>query len=313
MGASFLVSTFLLVLALQAPTPAPTEPGSTADAQKKEAHKKAVEAGRLIGGGVWKQALALAREAVAADPDSAEAHYVLALAYEAGGDLEAAETEYKKMGLLAPESLLEVSLARLYLRQGRLAEAEQQARRAVEKNRWVPQPHLSLGAVAMRKKDYPAAIAAFSKAVDVDPRDWNARLSLADAYRQAGRWDEALAQYSQAQALKPDHPEALLGRAQTWEQMGRPGEAIAAYEKALEVAPGVVAVQHRLARLYLTVGDPAFKKPQRALELATSAAEATEWKNAAILETLADAYFQAGDPDRARQIREKAKALASPP
>ena len=184
------------------------------------------------------------------------------------------------MGLLAPDSLLEVSLARLYLRQGRLAEAEQQAHRAVKKNRWVPQTHLALGTVAMRKKNYPTAIAAFSKAVGVAPRDWNARLSLADAHRHAQDWDEALAQYAQALVLKPHHPEGLLGKAKTWEQMGRPAEAITGYEKALEAAPNLLMAQYNLARLYLTVTDPVLADPQRAVELATAAAEATGWKNA---------------------------------
>ncbi len=261
----------------------------------------------MIGRGEWKQALELAREAVAADPAGAEARYALGLAHEASDDLAAAETEYKKM-VMAPEPLLELSLARIYLRQGRIAEAEQQARRAVEKNRWVPQTHLSLGAVAMRKKDYPAAIAAFTDAVEADARDWNARVSLADAYRQAGRWDEALTHYAQAQSLEPDRPEALLGRAQTWEQMGRPGEAIAAYEKLIEVAK-TPALQLRLARLYLGLTDAALQKPARAVELAAAAVEATGWKDAAALDTLAEAHARSGDPERARQVREKARGL----
>ena len=302
MGLSLLIPLLLSLFLLQATAP---------PLDSVQAHKKAVEAGRLIGQGEWQQALVLAKEAVEADPTSAEAHYALALAYEAAGDLEAAEAEYKKMGLLAPDSLLEVSLARLYLRQGRLAEAEQQAHRAVEKNRWVPQPHLALGAVAMRKKDYPTAIAAFSKAVEVAPRDWNARLSLADAHRHAQGWDEALVQYAQALVLKPNHPEGLLGKAQTWEQMGRPAEAIAAYEKTLEAAPNLLMAQYNLARLYLTVTDPLLANPQGAVELATAAAEATGWKNAAILKTLADAFARAGKPARAQQVREKAKALTS--
>ena len=61
-------------------------------------------------------------------------------------------------------------------------EAEQESRRAIAKNRWVPQPHLSLGAVMLRKKDYVGAIAAFSEAVKISPQDWSARLSLADAF-----------------------------------------------------------------------------------------------------------------------------------
>ncbi len=314
MGFAFLITPLLSLALLQQPGAPATgaAPAPAPGAEKKEAHKKSVEAGLLLGHGELKRALELAQEAVAADPESAEAHYVLGMALEAAGDLEAAESEYKKMGLQAPESLLEVSLARLYLRQGRLAEAEQQARRAVEKNRWVPQVHLTLGAVAMRKKNYAAAITAFTNAVDLNPRDWNARVSLADACRQARRWDDALTHYGQALARKPDLPEALLGKALTWEQMGRQAEAIAAYEKALETVPDLLAAQINLARLYLSVQDQALAKPARALELAKAAAEATEWKNAAVLETLADAYARNGDAVLAQEIRERAKALAPP-
>ena len=291
---------------------APAPPAQPDEVARREAGRKAAEAARLIERGDWKQARQLAREAVEADPTSAETHYVLGMSYEAAGELEAAEAEYKKMGPFAPEPLLELSLARLYLRQGRLEEAEQQSRRAVEKNRWVPQPFLSLGAVAMRKKDYSAAIDAFAKAVEVAPGDWNARLSLADAYRNADHWDEALTEYSEALARKPDLIEALLGKAQTWERMGRAAEAIAGYERTLEAAPGLAAAQFRLARLYATAADPALRKPQRAVELAKAAAETTDWKNREVLDALARAYDAAGDPAQAQQTRERIKQLPAP-
>jgi tetratricopeptide (TPR) repeat protein len=315
-----VVSACVLVLAVAGATgagPAPAQQQAGAPAQpdesaRKEARRKAAEAAKLLERGDWKQARQLAREAVEADPTSPQTHYVLGMSYEAAGELEAAEAEYKKMGPFAPEPLLELSLARLYLRQGRLEEAEQQSRRAVEKNRWVPQPFLSLGTVAMRKKDYSAAIDAFSKAVDVAPGDWNARLSLADAYRNADHWDEALTEYSEALARKPDLIEALLGKAQTWERMGRAAEAIAGYERTLEAAPGLAAAQFRLARLYATAADPALRKPHRALELAKAAAETTEWKNREVLEALARAWDTAGDAAQAQQTRDKIKQLPAP-
>jgi superkiller protein 3 len=319
------VSTAVLLAALLGQSPAPSPPATarpagdlaragapqaTPEDLKKQAHQKAMEAGRLIERGELKQAEALAREAVAADPESAETHYTLGLCYEAQGNLAQAEAEYKKMGVYAPEPLLELSLARLYLRQGRLDEAEQQARSAVKKNPWVPQPHLSLGAVAMRKRDYKIAIEEFSAAVQADPREWNSRISLADAYRAVGRFNDALTEYSQALALKPDHPEALLGQAQAWEQLARQAEAIAAYEKLLEVASNVPpGIKYRLAKLYNQVADPKVRNPQRAVELATAAADASNWENREVLQTLAEAYQSAGQPDKAREVLRKAERL----
>ncbi len=298
----------------QAAPPAAQQPAAGAEdaqkeAQKKEAHRKAVEAGRLIERGDLKQAMVLARQAVADDPDNAETHYSLGLCLEAAGNFDEAVAEYKKMGVYTPEPLLELSLARVYLRQGKLNEAEEQARRAVQRNPWVPQPHLSLGAVAMRKRDYKTAIESFSAAIEADPRDWNARISLGDAYRASGRFDEALTQYTQALALKPDHPEALMGRAETWEQLGKWSDAVTAFEKVLQVAPDMTIAQYRLARLYNTVPDPALQKPQRAIELAAKVAEATGWRNPGVLETLAIAYERAGQADKAREIRRQAAQL----
>jgi tetratricopeptide (TPR) repeat protein len=284
MPLAFPLFALAVLLTLQGGAPAQTAP----QPDRKTAERKASEAARLVAAGEIEKALAAAREAVAADPENPQGHYVLGLVHEAAGELDEAETEYKKMGIGAPEPLLQLSLARLYLRQGKISEAEVQARRAVEKNKWVPQPHLALGAVLMRKKDYPAAIAAFQEAVNADPRDATARLSLGDAYRHAGRVDDALSQYSQAEALAPNDPAPYVGRAQTWEQMGRPAEAIAAYEKSLQVRP-TVGAQYSLARLYLDAGDPRVQNPQRALELATAADEATGHRNPAIMETLENA------------------------
>lgn len=294
-------------------SPQPASPAAQqeppAEARKQEAHRKSMEVGRLIAAGDLKQAEALAREAVAADPENPETHYALGLCLEATGKLDEAVAEYKRMGVYAPEPLLELSLARIYLRQGKLEEAERQSRLAIAKNHWVPQPHLSLGAVAMRKRDYKTAIEAFSAAVDVEPRDWNARLSLGDAYRAVGRYDDALAQYTQALALKPDHPQALLGRAQAWEQLGRWVEAVTAYEKAIEADPDMVLAQYRLAHLYNIVPDPALQKRQRAIDLAQKAAEATEWRDRRILEILAVAYEQAGQAAKAREVRKRASQI----
>jgi tetratricopeptide (TPR) repeat protein len=312
---------FLAALCLAVPQPGVTgstrEPAAQAaapaappdEAARAEARRKARDAGRLLERGELGEALKLARQAVAADPTNAQTRYVLALVHEASGDLDEAEAEYRRMGVFAPEPLLELSLARLYLRQGRLADAEQQARIAVEKNRWVPQPHLSLGAVAMRKGEHALAIESFRNAVQADPGDAASRLSLGDAYRAAGRWDEALAEYAEALASRPSHPQALLGRAQTWEAMGRPGEAIVAYERALEANPDLLAAKWNLARLYLVVTEPRLQKPRRALELAKAAAEATRWESPEVLETLARAYAVQGDLARANEVRERIRAL----
>ncbi len=66
------------------------------------------------------------------------------------------------------------------------------------------------GIRALDKQDYPAAIAAFTRAVDADPNDYAARFHLALAQSLAGRAPEAIAGYRKALELKPGLYEAEL-------------------------------------------------------------------------------------------------------
>jgi len=66
---------------------------------------------------------------------------------------------------------------------------------------------------------------------------------------------------------------------------------------------------NQLAWLLLTADTPKLRDPLRALELATKAAKLTRYKNAAILDTLAEACFQNGDIENAIKHERAAAAM----
>lgn len=57
------------------------------------------------------------------------------------------------------------------------------------------------GTAALRAKDYPAAIAAFTKVLEIDPTNDNAALQLGQAYYRSGQFDEAVVALTKAQEL----------------------------------------------------------------------------------------------------------------
>jgi Tfp pilus assembly protein PilF len=60
-----------------------------------------------------------------------------------------------------------------------------------------------LGVPEFRQKE----MAAFQKAIDIDPKNWVAMINLATDYYADGEKDKAAVLYKKALELKPDHPE----------------------------------------------------------------------------------------------------------
>ena len=60
-----------------------------------------------------------------------------------------------------------------------------------------------LGAPELRQKE----MAAFQKAIEVDPKNWGAMINLATTYYADGQKGKAAPLFKKALELKPDHPE----------------------------------------------------------------------------------------------------------
>ena len=103
---------------------------------------------------------------------------------------------------------------------------------------------------------------------------------------------------------------ALLYRnlAMIHHQLGEHRKAVAAYETALSIQPDSPAALNNLAWILLTAPEKDLRDPQRALSLARRAVSLQ--RNAPFLDTLAEAYHQTGDRDRAVRAIEEALDLA---
>ena len=103
-------------------------------------------------------------------------------------------------------------------------------------------------------------------------------------------------------------PEILRALGDYLLSQGLEKEALMVYEKVLLMVPEDAWTLNNLAWLLLTARDPSLHQPSRALELAEKAAEREP--SPAILDTLAEAYFQNGRPREACSAALQALVLA---
>ncbi|MEG5031546.1 CHAT domain-containing tetratricopeptide repeat protein [Microcoleus sp. AT3-D2] len=82
--------------------------------------------------------------------------------------------------------------------------------------------------------DLEGAIAAYEKALEIDPKFDNAWCGLGNALKDLGRNSEAIAAYEKALEIDPKFHQAWCGLGNALRGLGRNSEAIAAYETALE-------------------------------------------------------------------------------
>jgi Flp pilus assembly protein TadD len=162
-------------------------------------------------------------EAVRLDPDLAEAHFRLALGYEALGKHEEAEAEYKK-AVEAYKKYFEenendaeahYALGQTYANLGQYSEAIRQYKEATKLKDDDPDMFYDLGVAYTKLAQYDAAATAFSKSLEIDPDYYRAQDGLDEAkegikrIRTGRKHNEDLLKKQKEQELKKAVPGTL--------------------------------------------------------------------------------------------------------
>jgi TPR repeat protein len=90
---------------------------------------------------------------------------------------------------------------------------------------------------------------------------------------------------------------------------GQTDEAMRTARRCVTLQPKDPTFANRLAWWELTVKDEQFRNPTEALQLAKTAVAMSEEKEPAYLDTLAEAYYATGEPQKAADLERKAIAL----
>src|SRR5215467_15808201 len=120
---------------------------------------------QLIEKGRFREAEPLARRAVRASPQSAEAHNLLAIVCDRLGKAEEAEAQYRATLAIAPEFVsAQNNLGNLLLRLGRVPEAQQEFEGVLRVNPKHAQAHFNLGTLFVATAQYSEAATQFAEA-----------------------------------------------------------------------------------------------------------------------------------------------------
>lgn len=199
-----------------------------------------------VGRGEYVEARAALEHAVALTPDAAEPLAALGSVYDKLGDAARAEAALTAAGAALQRRphppAARLAVADALAKSARPGEAAAHYQAVLAQERSHPsflsaKAYLGLGYVAERAGRPDEALAAYAKALEIDPRLNDALFNSANVLLAAGRYPEATVAYERVLANTPSFFPARFNLGRLYERDGRRSEANREYQAFLRDAP----------------------------------------------------------------------------
>ena len=166
------------------------------------------------------------------------------------------------------------------------------------------------GDTSDKKGEHDAAVADYTKALEINPKCLAAYTNRGTAWFEKGEFKKAIADYNEGLTLDPTDYKVCFWRGVARRNSGDYGGAIDDYGKVLAIDSEDPTACGALAWLYATCPDAKYRDGKKAVEYANKAHELIGDKTDYCLDTLAAAYAESEDFAKARGFEETAIEVA---
>ncbi len=256
-------------------------------------------------GNVLDEAIAEYQKIVALQPKDVESHMILGQLYSVKHESAKAEEQFKLARSIEPDSEDAVlNLARLYAENNDVAQAAKVIENVPEQDR-TAKMESALGTAYDQLKQPKQAIAAYQRALDIDPSDVRTINALAQALLNDNQLDAALKQYKNLADADPDDTGAQIHISEIQRRQGKYEDALATIRKVVKKDPDSLEAGYNEGLLLDVLGryDEAVQVYQHMVDLtshANGAYTAEEKNNRGIfLDRLGALYHEGNKTDLA--------------
>jgi len=200
-------------------------------------------------------------------------------------------------------------LGNALLKEGQLAEAIVPLTTALRLNPTYVHAHNNLGVIYTKQGRLPEALAHYTESLRLKPTA-EGHVNVGNTLVQLGKLTEAEAHYTEALRLQPTATDVYNNLGVLLARQGQRAKAITTLETALRYRPDSSQAANTLAWLLATQEHPSPREAAEAVRLAQEACQATAYREASMLDTLAIAYAAAGRMADAAQAAHQALAQA---
>lgn len=262
--------------------------------------------------GKFDEALATVNKIIQANPNAAMGYLLRARLKIMSGDVDAGIEDLDQVLVRQPRSVPALLMrASLYIDKEDYTAALRDVERALAADSGNAQALLMRASLNAQEGKYPEAIRDFEALLIRDASNVNIRLQLGSLYQLDKRPRKAVEIFDAILKEHPDNINALRGKGDALLSYGKHAEAVEAYETALKIeADETGGTLNNLAWVLATSPYDEVRNGDKALEYGVKACEATDYKQAHILSTLAAAHAEKGDFEAARKWSKEAVKLA---
>ncbi len=211
-------------------------------------------------------------------------------------------------GVPAPSLLIIVLLlfAPMTWNQARIYENEDVLwRDVIDKNPSAWLAHNNLGVYLAAQGRSEEALAHWHSALAIVPNRVEMRVNIGETLLSHGKFKDALQYFMQAFALNPNHQRIRTKIGIALSAIGKTGDAIEYYQEQLERDADDPVALNNLAWIRATHRDAKYRDARAAVQLAEQA-RASFGEEYIVLDTLAAAYAEAGEYDKAVDVAQLA-------